>query len=83
MSDRPIPLLERKAERDAVVTAIRSHPEGQNLAVIPDLADVVWAALGVAHNREREARENPHIEMPSPAIQASLCVFDVNRLDGK
>ena len=31
-NERPIPLLERKAERDAIVTAIRSHPQGQKLA---------------------------------------------------
>jgi hypothetical protein len=81
-SERPIPLLERKAERDAIVTAIKSHPQGQKLAATTDLADLVWAALGVAHNREQDQKQNPHLEMPSPAIQASLFLFNVNRLDG-
>jgi hypothetical protein len=77
--DRPIPLFERKAERDAIVMAIRAHPNGQLLAAIKDLDDVIWESLGVARHQEQEAKENPHIEMPSAAIQASLFILNVHR----
>jgi hypothetical protein len=79
--DRPIPLFERKAERDAIVMAIRAHPQGQWLAAHKDLDDLVWEALGVARHQEQEAKENPHIEMPSAAIKASLFIFNVDRPD--
>jgi hypothetical protein len=79
VSERPIPLLERKAERDAIVMAFRAHPEGQRLAATPRLDDLVWEALGVAHNQEREARENPHVLMTSPAIQASWFILEAQR----
>ena len=49
VSAGPIPFDERKAERDAIVAAIREHPEGQRLAVMEDLPDIVWAALGAAY----------------------------------
>ena len=45
-SDRPVPLIERIAERDAIVAAIQAHSEGQLLAAMPDLADVVWSVSG-------------------------------------
>ena len=77
--DRPIPLFERKAERDAIVMAIRAHPKGLWLAANKDLDDLVWEAQGVARHQEQEAKENPHIEMPSAAIQASLFIFNVDR----
>jgi hypothetical protein len=79
VSERPVPLLERKAERDAILMAIRAHPAGQRLTTIADLDDVVWEALGVAHNREQEARQNPHVLMASPAIQASLFILDLEQ----
>jgi len=79
--ERPIPLFERKAERDAIVMAIRAHPNGQWLAAHKDLDDLVWEALGVARHQEQEAKDNPHIEMPSAAIQASLFIFNVDRPD--
>ncbi|HJS06693.1 MAG TPA: hypothetical protein VJ809_03510 [Pirellulales bacterium] len=78
--DRPIPLIERKAERDAIVAAIQAHPEGQMLAAMPDLADVVWGALGAAYHFERDARVNPQPVTSSPAIHASLAIFSAARL---
>ena len=59
--------------------AIRAHPNGRLLAAIRDLDDVVWEALGVARHQEQEAKANPHIEMPSAAIQASLFILNVDR----
>jgi hypothetical protein len=61
--------------------AIRAHPNGQWLAAHKDLDDLVWEALGVARHQEQEAKENPHIELPSAAIQASLFIFNVDRPD--
>ena len=77
-SDRPVPLIERKAERDAIVAAIKAHPQGEALAAMPDIGDVVWAALGAAHHFERDAQQNQLIS--SPAIQASLVIFSAARL---
>jgi hypothetical protein len=74
--DRLIPFIERKAERDAIVAAIKDHPNGQPLARNPHLSDVVWAALGVANDREREAKRNPNDATASPAIQASWFIFE-------
>jgi hypothetical protein len=82
-SDRPIPLVERKAERDAIVAAIQAHPQGQTLAAMPDLADVVWGALGAAHHFERDALENPQLLMSTPAIHASLVIFSAVRLSAE
>lgn len=79
MSDRPIPLDERKAKRDAIVAAIKEHPEGQRLAMMPELPDMVWAALGAAYHWEREIKQNPHVVMASPAIHASLVIFSEER----
>jgi hypothetical protein len=79
-SDRPIPLIERKAERDAIVAAIQAHPQGQTLSAMPDLVDVVWGALGAAYHFERDAQQNPHLVMSSPAIHASLAIFSAARL---
>ena len=78
---QPIPLFERKAERDAIVMAIRADPNGQALAARGDIDDLVWEALGVARHQEQEAKDNPHIEMPSAAIKASLFIFNVDRPD--
>jgi hypothetical protein len=75
----PIPLVERKAERDAIVSAIQAHPEGQSLAALPNLPDVVWEALGAAYHWQRDAQQNPHLMMSSPAIYASLFIFNVAR----
>ncbi len=75
VSDRPIPLLERKAERDAIVEAVRAHPQGQVLAAMPELPDLVWEALGSAYHWERDAKQSPHMLMSSPAIHASLVIF--------
>jgi hypothetical protein len=83
ISDRPIPLIERKAERDAIVTAIQVHPRGQTLAALPDLADVVWGALGAAHHYERDLRVNPQVATSTPAIHASLAIFSAARLSGE
>jgi hypothetical protein len=80
VSDRPIPLLTRKAERDAIVDAIKSHPQGQVLAAMPDLPDLVWEALGAAYHLERDAQQSPHVLMASPAIHASLLMFGRARL---
>ena len=82
-SDRPIPLIERKAERDAIVSAIQAHPQGQALAAMADLADVVWAALGAAHHFERDAQENPQLLTSTPAIHASLVIFSAARLSAE
>jgi hypothetical protein len=82
-SDRPIPLVERKAERDAIVAAIQAHPDGQILAAIPDLADVVWGALGAAHHFERDAMQSPEPTTSSPAIYASLVIFSAARLSAE
>ena len=79
VSDGPIPLDERKAERDAIVAAIRGHPEGQRLAVMEALPDMVWAALGAAYHWEQESKRNPHLSMATPAIHASQIIFSTER----
>ena len=77
--ERPIPLVERRAERDAIVDAIvdaiKSHPTGAILAEHADLPDVIFAALGIANECEREARRNPKPMAASPAVQASWFAF--------
>jgi hypothetical protein len=75
VSDRPIPLDQRKAERDAIVAAIREHPEGQCLADIDNLPDIVWAAMGSAYHWEQESKRNPHLDRASPAIHASIHIL--------
>jgi hypothetical protein len=77
--DRWIPLDERKAERDAIVAAIRGHPDGKGLAAIPNLADIVWAALGEAYHWEQEAQRNPHLPMTPPAVHASWLIVNMAR----
>jgi hypothetical protein len=78
-SDLPIPWQRRIAERDAVVEAIRTHPDGQQLATLADLPDVVWGAMGAAHHRQSEIERNPHIAMSSPALYASQVIFSAAR----
>jgi len=78
-SDRLIPLVERKAERDAIVAAIKAHPEGQSLAAVASLPDIVWAALGAAYHWEQEAQRNPHIAMAPPAVHASWLIINMAR----
>ena len=75
VSDRPIPLDERKAERDSIAAAIKDHPEGQQLAAIPDLPDIVWAAMGSAYHWEQESKRSPHLPRTSPAIHASIQIL--------
>jgi hypothetical protein len=74
--DRLVPFVEKKAERDAIVEAIKAHPQGGPLADSPYLLDVIWAALGVANDREREAKRSLHVVTVSPTIHASWFVFD-------
>ena len=71
--------VERKARRDAIVTAIHAHPQGQNLSELTGLADAVWAALGVAHRTEHEARQSADTNTNAPAIQASLFLLELDR----
>lgn len=78
---RLIPAREQKAERDAIVSAIKSHRDGAALAKKPELEEVVFLSLAVANNVEREALRNPTIMTASPAIQASWFVFDELDLD--
>jgi hypothetical protein len=73
--ERPIPLVERRAERDAIVEAIKVHPTGAVLAEHADLPDVILAALGIANECERQARRNPKATAASPAVQASWFAF--------
>ena len=77
--DGPIPLAERKVERDAIVAAIKQHPEGQRLAAMEVLPDIVWAALGAAYHWEQESKKNPHLAMVSPAIHGSQVIFSAER----
>ena len=79
ISDRPIPLLERKAERDAILAAIKSHPEGRLLEALPDLPDLVWEALGAAYHLERDAQRSPHLVLTPPAIYASQFILNAAR----
>jgi hypothetical protein len=79
VSDRPIPLEQRKAERDAIVAAIKEHPEGEQLAVLEELPDMVWAALGAAYNWERQLQRSAELAPTSPAIHASLLIFSAER----
>jgi hypothetical protein len=76
--DQPTSFTERQARRDAIVTAIQAHPRGQRLSGLPGLADAVWAALGVAHRTEHEARQNPDADAAAPAIQASLFLLELD-----
>lgn len=80
---QPTPLVERTAQRDAIVAAILVHPQGKCLAALAGLGDAVWAALGVAHRIEQEARQNPEANGAAPAIQASLFLFGVDRNSGR
>ncbi|MEX2142548.1 MAG: hypothetical protein WD894_25060 [Pirellulales bacterium] len=77
--DGPIPLAERKVERDAIVAAIKQHPEGQSLAALQELPDIVWAALGAAYHWEQQSKQNPHLSMASPAIHGSHVIFSAKR----
>lgn len=79
VSDRPIPLDERKAERDAIVAAIKEHPESGQLAVLEELPDLVWAALGAAYHWQQHLLRNPHDSQTSPEIHASLLIFSDER----
>ncbi len=79
----PTPLVERKAQRDAIVAAIEAHPQGECLAALAGIGDAVWAALGVTHRVEQEARQNPETAAAAPAIQASLFLFGVDRNSGR
>jgi hypothetical protein len=79
VSEGPIPLAERKVERDAIVAAIKQHPGGRNLAAMEELPDIVWAALGAAYHWEQEAKKNPHLSMVSPAIHGSQVIFSAER----
>jgi hypothetical protein len=79
----PTPLVERKAQRDAIVAAIQVHPQGEGLAALAGLGDAVWAALGVAHRVEQEARQNLETGASAPSIQASLFLFGVDRNSGR
>jgi hypothetical protein len=74
--DRLLPFFERKAERDAIIAAIKSHPKGKPLAAHPNLPEVVWAALGVANAREREIKKDPKTKTASPAVAASWFIFE-------
>jgi hypothetical protein len=82
-SDRPVPLLERIAQRDAILRAIQAHPQGQMLAGLPNLAEVVWGALGAAYHWQRDAQQNPQLLLTSPAIHASLVIFSAARLSSE
>jgi hypothetical protein len=73
--ERVIPLIERRAERDAIVESIKKHPNGQPLAASPDLADIVWAALGIANQCDCDAVANPDSMTASAAVQASWFIF--------
>jgi hypothetical protein len=79
VSDQPIPLDERKAERDAIVGAIRDHQRGTSLREIGDLPDVVWEALGSTYHWERDAKQTAHVLAPTAAIHASLLIFSAER----
>jgi hypothetical protein len=74
--ERLRPRIERRDERDAIVEAIKAHPEGAPLAANPGLADIVSAALDVADERERELKAKPDLMAPSPAVQASFFIFE-------
>src|SRR5687767_5476269 len=70
------PRAERRAERDAIIAEIKSHPNGRELAMHPELEAVVWEAIGVAIAAQREIDRNPGIMTASPDIHASWFVFD-------
>jgi hypothetical protein len=72
---RFIPFFEQKAEQAAILAAIKAHPKGQPLLSHANLADVVWASLGVANEYEREAKKRPMPNL-SPSIKASLFIFE-------
>lgn len=73
--DRRIPRRERKAECEAIVAAVKGHPQGKPLADHPKLEEAVLAALDLADELEREAERNP-VPTASPAIQASWLIFE-------
>lgn len=74
--ERVFPLIERRAEQRAIVDAIKKSPSGKMIADRPELDDVVWAALGVANQREREIKKNPQLCTASPHVVASWFIFD-------
>jgi hypothetical protein len=74
--DRILPVVERRAERDAIVAAIKQHPDGEPLAAQDNLDEVIMLGLGIANKCEREAKKNANVMTASPAIQASWFVFD-------
>ena len=75
VSDCPIPLEERKTERDSIVAAIKAHPEGQPLANLADLPDIVWGAMGAAYHWEQESKRTPHLLRASASIHAAIHIF--------
>jgi hypothetical protein len=71
-----LPVVERRTERDAIVAAIKQHPDGESLASKDNLDEVIMLGLGIANKCEREAKKNPKVMTASPAIQASWFVLD-------
>lgn len=74
--ERILPFMERAAERDAIVAAIKASPEGVAFAKHKNLSEVVNAALGVANNKEREIKRNPGIMTGSPETTAASFIAD-------
>jgi hypothetical protein len=72
---RFIPAREQRAERNAIVAAIKADPRGAELARHRDLEDVVWAALALANHVDREQQKRP-MPQPSAAIRASWLIYD-------
>ena len=66
-----VPVAELESARDALQARIDREKLGANPLFI-DLED---------KDPEQEAKDNPHIEMPSAAIKASLFIFNVDRPD--
>lgn len=74
--DRIIPVFERIAERDAIIEAIKEHPNGKALMQDSRLPDSVWIGLGVANAVERQIRRDPSLMTAEPEVQASWAILD-------
>ena len=72
---RFLPDFERRAERDAIVEAIKTHPTGAALASHRDLPEIVFQALQLANDRDREEVGDAMEVAASPAVHASWFIF--------
>ncbi len=69
--DKRRPRLERRAEIDAILVAIRRHPAGAAFCDDPSLSPTINEALDIADQAEEHQDKHPDLMTASPEVQAS------------